>query len=266
MAYTPQTWVNEPATDTPISAARLTVMEAGIAAAVAPDTNGNLKADAFIPGFLSTAPSGTTITLTVDSPEVQVVAAGGVAQTLMLPTTGVVAGHQFQIININNNVTTVVSSGSNIVVQLSGSQHATLIALVNTPTTAAHWTFMMAPAIAVSSSVTNAAIAQRTGQGNIQANNFLPNITATTTSGGTLGLSNTAAHTQLLTGTNIHTVTLPTTSVAAGWAYKFINTSTGIVTINASGGALVKSLSPNTQSEITAVAATPTLPAHWFAT
>lgn len=63
------------------------------------------------------------------------------------------------------------------------------------------------------------------------------------TSGATTTLTNTSVKTQIFSGVNTQTVVLPATSTLAnGWTFNIYNRSTGIVTVNASGGGLVTTI------------------------
>ena len=102
------------------------------------DANKNLSANALIPASTSTATAAGTTTLTITSTEVQIFT-GTTTQTVKLPTTSVVAGGQYTIINQSTGVVTVQSSGANTIVALPASTQSTFTALVATPTTAANW-------------------------------------------------------------------------------------------------------------------------------
>lgn len=98
--------------------------------------------DGFVP-FATTATAAGTTTLTVTSPQIQVFT-GSTTQTVKLPTTGVPAGAQWQIINQSTAAVTVQSSGANTICVLPGVaaapyHSATLTAVVATPTTAGNW-------------------------------------------------------------------------------------------------------------------------------
>jgi hypothetical protein len=98
--------------------------------------------DGFLP-FATTATAAGTTTLTVTSPPIQVFT-GSTTQTVKLPTTGVPAGAQWQIINQSTGAVTVQSSAANTICVLPGVSaapynSATLTAVVATPTTAANW-------------------------------------------------------------------------------------------------------------------------------
>ena len=61
------------------------------------------------------------------------------AMTVKLPTTGIVAGEEITIVNQSTaNLVSVQSSGGNAIDSLHRG-YITLVALVDTPTTAAHW-------------------------------------------------------------------------------------------------------------------------------
>lgn len=102
------------------------------------DANKNLTANAYIPGFTTTATTGGTTTLTIASTQLQVFT-GSSTQTLTLPTTSVAQGVQYTIVNQSSGTVTVQSSGANTVATLGGGSSAQFTAAVATPTTSAHW-------------------------------------------------------------------------------------------------------------------------------
>ena len=111
---------------------------------VARDANANETSNNFIEGFATTVTSGSTVTLTVAS-KYQQYFTGSTAQLVTLPTTSVVQGQTFQIVNQSSAVVTVQSSGANIILAVPANTTATFTALVATPTTAANWSYSYAP-------------------------------------------------------------------------------------------------------------------------
>jgi hypothetical protein len=102
------------------------------------DANKNLFADNFIATFTTTATAAGTTTLTVASTQIQVFT-GTSTQTVRLPTTSVIAGTQYRIINNSTGAVTVQSSGANTITVLAGGTSGLFTALQAAPTTAAHW-------------------------------------------------------------------------------------------------------------------------------
>lgn len=102
------------------------------------DANKNLSANDLINGFTTTATAAGTTTLTISATGIQQFT-GSTTQTVKLPTTGVVAGQAYKILNSSSGLVTVQSSGTNtIYVQASGVE-ATYTALIATPTTSGNW-------------------------------------------------------------------------------------------------------------------------------
>lgn len=86
----------------------------------------------------------------------------------------------------------------------------------------------------------------------------------TATAAGTTVLTVASATTQYFTGTTTQTVTLPVTStLALGWPYTIVNNSTGLVTVNSSGGNLVAIVAPGTRATFTCILITGTSAASW---
>ena len=233
------------------------------------DANTNLQARGFISGFTTTATAGATTTLIASSSQIQEFT-GTLAQTVVLPTTGVVAGQQFTIINNSSVAVTVQSSSLATVATVYGGIEATFTALIATPTTPAHWEHAQINALMVSGYPTNGGLslntlAVRDAAGNVTATGFIPGLTSTATAGGTTTLVNNSRSVQEFTGTLAQTVVLPTTSVTAGQNFTIINNSTGSVTVQSSGLNSIVVLGANATTTVTALVATPTTAAHWDA-
>jgi len=111
---------------------------ATIASVAIRDNNANLLADNFIASKTATATAAGTTTLTIDSSQVQEFT-GSTTQTVKLPTTSVIAGQEYRIINNSSGVVTVQSSGANTIDTVAGGSAKIFLAQVDTPTTAAHW-------------------------------------------------------------------------------------------------------------------------------
>lgn len=93
---------------------------------------------AALPALTTTPTSATITTLTATSAPIQVFT-GTTTHTVRLPSTGVVAGEQFTIINNSTGLLTLqTSTGAQIHVLAAGTE-SILTALVATPTTAAQW-------------------------------------------------------------------------------------------------------------------------------
>jgi hypothetical protein len=230
------------------------------------DSNANVLANAFIPGFATTVTAAATTTLVVGSKQSQIFT-GTTTQTVVLPTTGVVAGQQFTISSqaTGGGNLTVNSSASNLVAFVSNGVSAVFTALVSTPTTAGQWSVQYISNSRPSAGPTASTAAIRDGNANLLVNAVLVNGASTVTAAGTTTLVVGSAKKQVFTGSTTQTVTLPTTSVVAYQDWEIINTSSGALTINSSGANLVKTLAAGASTTVTALQATPTTAAHWFA-
>ena len=102
------------------------------------DANANLTADNFINTVDSTLTAAGITTLTVASGGTQVFT-GITTQTLKMPTTGVVAGQEWTIINQSTGAVAIQSSTGAAMFSLPAGNAADVTCLFNTPTTAAHW-------------------------------------------------------------------------------------------------------------------------------
>jgi hypothetical protein len=112
------------------------------------DANQGLSANTHIPAFTSTATAGATTTLTIGTATGTMVWTGSTTQTIKLPTTSVLVGTPYTIINESTGTITIQSSGGNTITTLAGASSApfnaaTFIAVVATPTTAANWTYVL---------------------------------------------------------------------------------------------------------------------------
>lgn len=105
------------------------------------DASGNSNINNMIEGWLSTATAAGITTMVVGD-KFQQYWTGSTTQTIKLPTTSVVAGQQWQIVNQSSGLVTVQSSGANAILILGASTSAIFTALVATPTTAANWGFL----------------------------------------------------------------------------------------------------------------------------
>lgn len=251
------------------------------------DSNKNLSASAFIPQETATAASSTPLSMTVASTQVQVITGTTTAQTVLLPTTSIKAGQQYIIINQCTTASvTVESSGGTIIGVLSSDELGIFTALFDTPTANFHWSASMMThgvalnvfpgALVITSSGTAVVYtlpaASDTLAGLAAAQTFthktiIPDITSTATAAGTTTLTATSNPTQLFTGTSTQTVLLPTTGAVAGQQWRILNTSTGTVTVESSAGNAIANgaLAAGAGAVFTALVATPTTAANWFA-
>lgn len=105
----------------------------------------------------------------------------------------------------------------------------------------------------------------RDGSGNAYAINFLSAYAETATAGATTTLTVASARNQRFTGTLAQTVSLPVVStlLATGHEFYFINDSTGVVTVNSSGGNAVVVMAAGTSARVECVLLTGTTAASW---
>lgn len=93
---------------------------------------------------------------------------------------------------------------------------------------------------------------------------FLGGYTTTATAAGTTTLTVTSTYNQYFTGATTQTVQLPVTStLVLGRAFRIVNTSTGVVTVNSSGGNAVYTLAPNETCIVTCILTSGTGAASW---
>ncbi len=97
---------------------------------------------------------------------------------------------------------------------------------------------------------------------NLSTNNSIEGF-LTQASGSTITAA--SKHIQYFTGSGgPYTTTLPVTStIAAGYTYRFVNTSSSTVAVNASGGAAVLTMAANTWADVTCIIGSGTTVASW---
>jgi len=94
----------------------------------------------------------------------------------------------------------------------------------------------------------------------------LMGFTTTATAAGTTTLTNTSSSYQIFTGTTTQTVVLPVVStLVQGWTFHIVNNSTGVLTVNSSGGNLVISVPAGVTTMCTCILITGTTAASWEA-
>jgi hypothetical protein len=103
-----------------------------------------------------------------------------------------------------------------------------------------------------------------TGPYTLQANNLVSGYTTTATAAGTTVLTVGSTQQQYFTGVTTQTVTLPVTStLVLGLNFEIVNNSTGVVTVNSSGGNLIVAMQAQTQLVVTCILTSGTSAASW---
>lgn len=249
------------ASDTTISRASAGVVAVEGVSLVDVSSTQTVSGKVFIPAKASTATAGATTILTVADAQVQVFT-GTTIQTVRLPTTGVIAGMSYTIINKSTGLVYPQSSnGSGLPFAVGPSRAVVWTAQVDTPTASADWS---PTGLSLSPSAAAYSAAQRDDTGSLYCAAYIALLTTTATAAGTTTLTNNSYEHQVFTGSTTQTCVLPTSSVAAGRRFTIVNTSTDSVTVNASGGATVHTLTTGTSGTFLALQATPTTAAHWF--
>lgn len=99
---------------------------------------------------------------------------------------------------------------------------------------------------------------------NLSANNFLDGYTSTATAAATTTLTVGSTGQQFFTGTTTQTVLLPVTStLALGQSFYVVNNSTGIVTVQSSGGNTIQAMAAGTTLLVTCISLSGTTAASW---
>lgn len=217
-----------------------------------------------IPAPLTSTPTAAgTTTMTSASTEIQIFT-GTTTQTVVLPTTGILAGQRFTIINGSTGVVTVQSSSLGAISVLQQPSPIMFVtALQATPTLPAHWAYALLGTAIPSSGTGGSTIAVRNGNGLLNAAGFSPLLASTPTAGGTTTLTAASFEVQVFTGTLAQTVVLPSASITAGMRYDIINQSTGTLTVQTSNLTSIATLQVGQSIKVTALVATPTTSANW---
>lgn len=101
---------------------------------------------------------------------------------------------------------------------------------------------------------------------NLAANSFLAGYRTTATAAATTTLTVTDAYQQYFTGSTTQTVLLPVTStLALGQGFYIVNNSSGVVTVQSSGGNTIQAMAANTALLVTCILTSGTTAASWNA-
>lgn len=107
---------------------------------------------------------------------------------------------------------------------------------------------------ATASAATASTIMSRDTNANVMINNVSDNIATTATAHGTTTITSASAGFQNFTGQDVQTVVLPdATTLTAGMGFTIANLSSGLVTVQTNGAAVLTYLQPNTVKPITVV-------------
>lgn len=102
------------------------------------------------------------------------------------------------------------------------------------------------------------------GNKNLYANNFVSFYNTIVTSGATTVLTVASPYQNYFTGFTTQTVTMPVVStLILGWTYLIVNNSSGIVTVQSSGGNTIVAMDPSTYVYLTCVSTVGTTAASW---
>jgi len=166
---------------------------------------------------------------------------------------GTVVGSTYGGTGVNNGSSTLTLAGN---VTHAGSFTQSFTATANTsltlPTTGTLAT------LAGSETFTNKTLTQPT------IDNIKMGYTTTATAAGTTTLTVSSNYRQFFTGTTTQTVVLPVTStLVAGIAWEIENNSTGLITVNSSGGSLVGTVPAGVCVHVVCIGTTLTTAADW---
>lgn len=194
------------------------------------DANKNLSANSSITGFRTQATAASTLTLVIGDAQQQFFTGTTAGQIVKLPTTSVVAGVSYTLVNNSTQTIAVQSSGANAIITMAASTQGVFTALVATPTAAADWNSYT---IAIPATVTAGYFMAGPTSGAAAAPNFRAMV------GSDIAYTYTAQtgtysavigdYVNCTSGT--FTVTLPTAASQTGKSIKIKNSGTGVITI-----------------------------------
>ena len=146
----------------------------------------NITANNHISPVENSVTDGGTKTLDILSASTQVFT-GSLGQSIKLPTTGVLAGQTYTVINNSSAVSSLVYASDYSQVALVGlSRMMTFVAKIDTPVTAADWVYYWPMA---SQAATANTAALRDSNGNITSDAFIATATSSASAAGTTALT-----------------------------------------------------------------------------
>jgi hypothetical protein len=247
------------------------------------DTNSNLSANNFLSGYTTTVTAAATTTLTVAS-TFQQFFTGTTTQICKLPVTStLVLGSSFYIVNNSTGTVTVESSGGNTITAMAAGTTLLVTCILTSGTTAASWNadYNINAPLVLPLSIANggtgvssvtiappglsaAAWAGWDANSNMSANNFIESYATTVTAASTTTLTVSSKGQQFFTGTTTQTVLMPVTStLVLGQSWLIVNNSTGVVTVESSGGNTITAMAAGTQITVTCISTSGTTAASW---
>ena len=135
-----------------------------------------------------------------------------------------------------------------------------------TPTIATPVINGLATGTGVASAATASTLVARDANANISVNNSLEGYTTTATAAGTTTLTVGSTYLQYFTGSTTQTVTLPVAStLALGQQFFIANNSTGVVTVQSSGGNTIQAMVAGSYIRVTCILTSGTGTASWSA-
>lgn len=117
----------------------------------------------------------------------------------------------------------------------------------------------------VTTSPTATSFAGWDANSNLSANSLLQGFATTATAGSTTTITVSSAQIQVFTGSSNQTLQLPVTStLVLGQSYIVANASTGIITVNSSGGNTISTIQPNTSGTFYCISTSGTGTSSWY--
>lgn len=207
-------------------------------------------------GTVTSISSGTGILLTPDP----ITTTGSVALVARLQPMATLTGNALKVLRVNAGETAVeyatISSG--------GLTIGTTIITSGTTTRILYDNAGVLDEYPLSGAT---SVVMRDTNTNSSSNNFIDGYTTTVTAAGTTTLTVASTRIQFFTGSSNQTVTLPVTStMVLGQVFYINNLSTGLITVNSSGGNTIYILAPGVASEFTVILTSGTSATSWDST
>jgi hypothetical protein len=221
------------------------VASSGASSVMLRDASQNTLINAIDQSIAIVATAGGTTTLTVASAPQQHFT-GNLAQTVVLPdATTLTVGRTYTFLMTGANTLTINDNSGALVQGVIGGPSYAFVTLETNSTAAGTWSVNYLPHQSTAQTAPNTLVL-RSGNSTVAGSYFVPALNLVTTAAGTTTLTAASAGSQVFTGSTTQTVTMPVvTTMTKGSIFWFHNRSSGVVTLQSSGGNTIKAMDAN---------------------